>query len=191
MSKRQQLDVGAQRRSGWDAAAKELAGRLKIKNPGVRALTGWIAQSSWRRWYYRDQPNMIDEKHDRDFPVDVLLDALALVDAARYAIDVDERDLIAAARHKGATWEAIGVALGAAESGARQTARGRYERLGGVVKAAVPGDAVEQAPTLVNAGERVDVPADDWPLPGEDRGVPGVTFTAPPALFEIDEAGER
>lgn len=189
MSKRQQLDDGVLKRSEWDARTKALIARLRVRVRGVRAVTSEIAHAVWARSYFPDQPDMHPAL---DPDLDAVIEALRLMPAVRYAVDVDERDLIAAARHLGASWEAIGVALGAAKSGARQTARGRYERLGGDVGAAMQGDAIPTAPTLVDAGERVEAsPADDWPLPGEDRGVPGVTFTAPPALFEVDEAGQR
>jgi hypothetical protein len=176
-------------RTGWDRAAKALAARLGLRDFSVRSLTSRIAHGAWARWYYAEQPN-IDVSAELDPDLPTVLDALALIPAARYAVDIDERDLIRAARHKGATWEAIGVALGAAESGARQTARGRFQRLGGDVRSAVPGCALSAAPVLVDA-ERVEVaaPADDWPLPGEG-GVRDPGYVEP-TLVDVDQGDQR
>jgi hypothetical protein len=168
----------------WDRAAKALAARLGLRDYSVRTLTGRIAHGAWAHWYYRDQPNMIGKGELRpDLPT--VLDALALIPAARAAVDIDERDLIRAARHLGATWEAIGVQLGAQPSGARQTARGRFARLGGDVNAAVPGAAAETAPELVDGGERVPAPAPAELGPPEHTVAPALAFVEP-TLLDVD-----
>jgi hypothetical protein len=173
----------------WDRAARDLAARLGLKDFSVRGVTNRVALDSWTRRYYAEQPNMITPATlDPDLPT--VLDALKLIPAARYAVDVDERDLIRAARHLGATWEQIGVCLGAAQATARQTARGKYTRLGGNVREAVVGKAAEQAPALVEIEPR-PAPAATFTEQREaheaQQAAPVATFVEP-ALLDVDQA---
>lgn len=180
------------RLDGWQAAARALAARLGLTNRSPLYLVGKIAQDAWRQRYYVDQPNMI-RPGDLDPDLPTVLDALALVPAARYALDTDELGLIVSARVAGATWEQIGVALGAQQSGARQTARGKYKRLGGDPNELKPGSSVGQAPALVEAPARVEpatLPARIQPAATSAAGVPGVTFAAP-TLIDVDQGGAR
>ncbi len=68
-----------------------------------------------------------EEDYDRE-PADVedCLAALRLADDARFSIDINEMATIAGARAKGASWQAIGRALGHTEETAERAARARY-----------------------------------------------------------------
>lgn len=153
LAREREVDAtGANSRRVLPRLASNLADRIKSKTTSVRALTSKIAQSTWHRMYYAGQPNMIAREPDYD--VDAVLDAIRLMPAVRRAVDVDERDLISAARAKGATWAQIGDALGSPPSSARTVARNRYARLGGDPIRAVKQWPGETAPTLTPPTDR-------------------------------------
>ncbi len=81
------------------------------------------------------EPDYIDDVIEpaaasREPDPDDVIDALRAVGAWRAEVDESERALIEAARGAGATWEAIGTALGAPPSSARQRGFYRARSLG-------------------------------------------------------------
>ncbi len=97
------------------------------------ALRGW--QTARGEAAGPDEPDYIDDVIEpKAVPPEPaatdVIDALRAVGAWRDAVDASARALIEAARGAGATWEAIGMALGAPPRSARQSGYYRARTLG-------------------------------------------------------------